>query len=167
MSLCICYSYNLELTNLFDKLTGVLNQGTYLKKIKDLKPEQIVIILDIDNFKLINDNYGHQYGDKCLSIISHILKSVFEKHGQCYRIGGDEFAVILRKNSNIESLITRFENNITEKFKNAPHKLSVSLGFSKFEKNDHFEAVIQRADSNMYNIKKQKKAAKEPSFAIN
>ncbi len=166
LSLCICYSYNLELTNLFDKLTGVLNQGTYLKKIKDLKPEQIVIILDIDNFKLINDNYGHQYGDKCLSTISRILKSVFEKHGQCYRIGGDEFAVVLRKKCNVIALISRFENNVTEKFKNEPHKLSVSLGFSKFEKNDHFEAVIQRADSNMYNIKKQKKASKEAYFAI-
>jgi diguanylate cyclase (GGDEF)-like protein len=148
------------LTNLFDKLTGVLNQGTYLRKIKELKVQQIVIILDVDDFKYINDNYGHQYGDKCLGIISQAIKSIFGNYGQCYRIGGDEFAVILRKYSNVESLITRFEKTIADKFKSLPYQLSVSLGYSKYGKNDSIETVIQRADFNMYNAKKQKKTLK-------
>ena len=156
-SLCVYYAYSNELTNLFDKLTGVLNQGTYLRKIKDLKVQQIVIILDVDDFKYINDNYGHQYGDKCLGIISQAIKSIFGNYGQCYRIGGDEFAVILRKYSNVESLITRFEKTIADKFKSLPYQLSVSLGYSKYGKNDSIETVIQSADFNMYNAKKQKR----------
>ena len=108
-------------------------------------------------FKEINDNYGHQYGDKCLNQIARILKSVFGNYGQCYRIGGDEFAVILRRYPNVERLITRFEKAVTDRFNNEPCQLTISLGFSKFDKNDSFEKVIERADFNMYNAKKQKK----------
>ena len=160
LSLCSYYAYCIELTNLFDKLTGVLNQGTYLRKVKELKVQQIVIILDVDNFKYINDNYGHQYGDKCLGIISQTIKSIFGNYGQCYRIGGDEFAVILRRNSNVENLITRFEKTIDDNFKNSTYQLSVSLGYSKYEQDDSIETVIQRADLNMYNVKKEKKLQK-------
>ena len=159
-SLCAYYAYCVELTNLFDKLTGVLNQGTYLRKVNELKEQQMVIILDVDDFKSINDNYGHQYGDKCLRDISQTIKLIFGNYGQCYRIGGDEFAVILRRNSNAESLITRFEKTIADKFKNSPQQLNISLGYSRYEKNDSFETVIQRADVNMYNVKNQKKALK-------
>ena len=167
MSLCAYYAYNIELANLFDKLTGILNQGTYLRKVKYLKKEQVVIILDIDNFKVINDNYGHQFGDECLSNNSRTIKSVFGNYGQCYRIGGDEFAGILRRNHNVEGLIKRFEIAVADKFKNKPCQLSLSLGYSKCEMNDSFEAVIQRADSNMYDAKKQKKALETTALNTN
>lgn len=158
LSLCTYYAYNVEFTNLFDKLTGALNQGTYLKKIEELKPQQSVIILDIDNFKYINDHYGHPYGNQCLASISRVIKSTFGNYGQCYRIGGDEFAVILRRHNNVENLISRFEKAIAEKFKNSSCQLSLSLGYSKCEKDDSFDAVVRRADSNMYDVKNHKKA---------
>lgn len=167
MSLCAYSAYNIDLANLFDKLTGILNQGTYLRKVKDLKEGQIVIILDIDSFKEINDNYGHQFGDECLRNISRAIKSVFGNYGQCYRIGGDEFAVILKRYHNVEGLIKRFEIAVADKFKNKPCQLSLSLGYSKCEKNDSFEAVIQRADSNMYDAKKQKKALETTALNTN
>lgn len=158
--LCVYYAYIIELTNLFDKLTGVLNQGTYIRKAKELKEQQTVIILDIDDFKYINDNYGHQYGDTCLVIVSQVIKSIFRYYGQCYRIGGDEFAIIIRRNNNLENLISNFEKVLADKFKNSPHQLTVSLGYSKYEKHDTSEKVIERADFNMYNVKKSKKALK-------
>ena len=160
LSLCVYYAYNTEFTNLFDKLTGVLNQGTYLRKIKELKVHQTVIILDIDEFKSINDNYGHLYGDKCLTTVSRVAKAVFGPFGQCYRIGGDEFAVILRRNSNVEVLIERLEKKVADKFQNEPCKLSFSFGFSKYEAGESCESVAERADFNMYKEKNQKKAAK-------
>lgn len=158
--LCTYYAYNTELTNLFDKLTDALNQGTYIRKIKELKMHQIVIILDIDDFKYINDTYGHQYGDECLITVSKLIKSTFRNYGHCYRIGGDEFAVILRKHNNVESLIACFEKNVADKFENSPHQLSVSIGYSKYNNNDSYETIIQRADFNMYNAKSQKKVSK-------
>ena len=161
LSLCIYYAYNIELTSLFDKLTGVLNQGTYLRKVNELKEQQYVMILDVDNFKCINDQYGHQYGDKCLRIVSQVIKSVFESYGHCYRIGGDEFAIILNRHKNMEELIERFESNMAAKFKGEPCKVSVSIGYSKYEKNDSIDEVIERADRNMYTVKNQKKSTKE------
>lgn len=157
LSLCIYYAYNIELTSLFDKLTGTLNQGTYLRKMNELKDQQYVMILDIDNFKCINDQYGHQYGDKCLRIVSQSIKSVFGSYGHCYRIGGDEFAIILKRHKNIEDLIECFERNMAAKFKGEPCQVSVSIGYSKYEKNDSIDEVFQRADRNMYNVKNKKK----------
>lgn len=159
-NLCIYYAYDVEFTNLFDRLTGVLNQGTYLRKIKKLKPQQTLVILDIDNFKDINDNYGHQLGDSCLCIVSQAVKSTFGNYGHCYRIGGDEFAVILRKESKVESLITRFERNFADKTKELSYQVNVSIGYAKYEINDSVESVVQCADFNMYNNKKAKKALK-------
>lgn len=164
LSLCAYYAYDIELTNLFDKLTGVLNQGTYLRKIKELEEQQVVVILDIDGFKKINDNYGHQYGDNSLAVVARAIKLIFDNYGQAYRIGGDEFAVVLRKGDNVESLIMRFEKTIAEKFKDAPCKITVSVGYAKYEKNDSYEDVIQRADDNMYRVKNQKKAVAATVF---
>lgn len=160
LSLCVYYAYNVELSNLFDKLTGVLNQGTYLRKIKELKAQQILVIIDIDDFKTVNDNYGHQHGNKCLVMLAQVMRLIFENHGQCYRIGGDEFAIILKKCHNVERLITRFENAVADKFKNGPHQLTVSIGYAKCEENDSAKSVIQHADHNMYQAKKQKKTLK-------
>ena len=158
LCLCMYFAYNLELTNLFDQLTGVLNQATYLRKVTELKPGQTVVILDIDDFKYINDHYGHQYGDQCLMKVSEIARAVFANHGQCYRIGGDEFAIILGKCHNVERLITRFEEGVAARFKNAPYQLTASLGYSHFEKDDTFETVIQRADFHMYDAKNERKS---------
>ena len=160
LSLCVYYAYNIELSNLFDKLTGILNQGTYLRNVKELKEQQSIIIMDVDNFKYVNDHYGHQYGDKCLIAIAHTIRSIFEKHGQCYRIGGDEFAVVLKRCHNVERLIVRFEKALANKFRNTPYQLSASIGYATYEENDSAEAVIQRADFNMYTIKNRKKALK-------
>ncbi|MBQ7328322.1 MAG: GGDEF domain-containing protein [Oscillospiraceae bacterium] len=158
LSLCTYYAYDIELTNLFDRLTGALNQGTYLRKIKELKEQQVVVIFDIDGFKIINDNYGHQYGDNCLAVVARAIKLIFGNYGQAYRIGGDEFAVVLRKGNNVESLIMHFEKTIADKFEDAPCKITVSTGYAKYEKNDTYEDVVKRADDNMYRVKNQKQA---------
>lgn len=160
-SLCAYYAYTIELTNLFDKLTGFLNQATYLRKIKGLKEQQTVIILDIDQFKYINDHFGHPYGDQCLRALCRIAKSIFGNHGMCYRIGGDEFAIVLRKNIQAAQLIATFEKQIDAFFREKPHHLQVSIGFAEFESADTYETVVQRADDNMYRIKNQRKALRQ------
>ena len=160
LCLCLYYTYNTSLTDLFDKLTGILNQSTYLKKVEGLKTGQTVVILDVDDFKSINDNLGHQCGDNCLKVIAKAIRSAFGKHGQCYRIGGDEFAVILKNDGKVERLIAQCERNIADKTQNFACQVSVSIGYCKHENGDSYETVVQRADLNMYNAKKKKKALK-------
>ena len=54
----------------------------------------MLIVFDLDNFKYINDTYGHQAGDQCLKVIAECLKKAYSRYGNCYRIGGDEFVFL-------------------------------------------------------------------------
>ena len=158
LCLCLYFTYNISLADLFDKLTGILGQNTYLKRIADLKLGQTVVIMDIDDFKKINDKFGHQNGDKCLKLIARAIKTSFGNYGQCYRIGGDEFAVIVKSNAKTENLIAQCERIIAEKTEKFVCPVTVSMGFCKYEnKEDSYETVFKIADANMYNVKKQRK----------
>ena len=129
-----------------------------MKRIEELKAGQTVVILDIDDFKKINDSFGHQYGDNCLKAIAKAIKSTFGNYGQCYRIGGDEFAVILKNNAKIDILIAQCERNVADITPKFVCPVSVSIGYSKYEHSDFYKTVVQRADSNIYDVKKQRKA---------
>jgi len=92
------YLYCNEMWNQLDGLTGLLSQKSYLNRTLNLQPEdKMLIVLDLDNFKYINDTYGHQAGDQCLKVIAECLKKAYSRYGNCYRIGGDEFCVLFRK----------------------------------------------------------------------
>ena len=56
----------------------------------------LLIVFDVDNFKQVNDCYGHLQGDACLAAIAACLKKAYARCGYCYRIGGDEFCVLLK-----------------------------------------------------------------------
>ena len=83
-----------------DELTGLYNRRTGVQKIEDAladssKASYAFVMLDIDNFKLINDNYGHGVGDEALEFLSKTLKQIFESDSIITRLGGDEFVVLL------------------------------------------------------------------------
>ena len=83
------YIYCNEMWNQLDGLTGLLSQKSYLNRTLNLQPEdKMLIVLDLDNFKYINDTYGHQAGDQCLKVIAECLKKAYSRYGNCYRIGG-------------------------------------------------------------------------------
>lgn len=83
-----------------DPLTGLLNRASCLQEINDLLnenglKESALLIIDVDNFKNINDTFGHMYGDKVLAGIAYKLRSIFEEEAIVGRLGGDEFLVFL------------------------------------------------------------------------
>jgi diguanylate cyclase (GGDEF)-like protein len=123
-----------------------------------------LIFMDIDDFKDINDNYGHQYGSKTLIEFGDIISDILSKEGYGFRYGGDEFIVII-KGDKIKDA-TDFAKTIAQKLKN--HKflkednintlLTLSIGISHFPnlaKNKR--EVLTQADKAMYKIKKNKK----------
>ena len=94
------YFKNINMSYALDSLTGVLSRSNILgfaKYLVDNKIPFMMGILDIDNFKLVNDNYGHKVGDECLKSIAANLAKYIGEDGLVGRFGGDEFVVIFFK----------------------------------------------------------------------
>ena len=113
-------------------------------------------MFDVDNFKQINDRYGHVQGDVCLAEIAECIKKVYANYGYCYRIGGDEFCVLL-KNSEKESRCKQeFLWCMKEKRRKITFLPTVSYGSASFSGEDIVE-VKERADRDMYQYKNERK----------
>jgi len=153
-----------------DELTEI-NNRKYLEEIlaeiiarEDINKDNIAFcFLDIDDFKHINDDYGHIVGDKILSMIAGTLKSNLRDADKAFRWGGDEFALILfdiENNKELRKLLERLKLLVNESFINHnQEKLNVTMSFgaTKLRENDTIESLTKRADNNMYESKKKGK----------
>lgn len=112
----------MESEAMHDALTGLLNRRHFDQCISELKPDASVslLMMDIDKFKNINDTYGHSAGDHVLWVIADTLKKVITEKRSIARIGGEEFAVILRNRSLDEAKI------IAEKLRLAVEEIDIS-----------------------------------------
>ena len=145
-----------------DKLTGVLNRMGYESVYRDLHLEKTIFILvDLDDFKAINDNHGHHVGDKMLKKISGILTKHFPNDFVC-RIGGDEFAILIfdYKDDIREQLEKRFEavEKEAENTKDKLPKESLSIGVAFGTKDDDTDSLYRKADRAMYHVKSLSKS---------
>ncbi len=153
----IFYIYYSSFINQIDILTGILNRKCYDSQLYDIKTNAILLMFDLNKFKEINDTHGHAAGDYCLVEIAKAIKEVYGKSGYCYRIGGDEFSVILYKNlDSLEELNKEFNELISQK-KYTLALPSVSIGHSYYDPNESsIQKVIEEADIMMYALKQQK-----------
>ena len=148
-----------------DALTGLKNRMAYMENINNLernlpKDSRVcVIMIDIDNFKNVNDTMGHKAGDELLKNVATALQKIFFDVGcVVYRVGGDEFVVIALEVAPeyLKSIIDNINktNEITEL------GCSVSIGCSDVDlcENNAFEHAFARADEKMYIQKTEKKA---------
>jgi len=149
-----------ETTNL-DPLTKVFNRRaliSYLNGVcsnKSIPYSLHVLMLDIDNFKIINDTYGHIAGDKILIFISNILRKTLRDGDKIFRFGGEEFTVILNRNSDedSEAIANRILKLIcSNKLVYMGENISVtaSIGMTKFIENDTPDTLLSRADKALY-----------------
>ncbi len=150
------YVYYSSLVNQIDVLTGILNRKCYDSQLYDIDTNAIIIIFDVNKFKQINDTLGHAAGDYCLIEIANAIKKVYGNSGFCYRIGGDEFSVILEKNlDSIEDLNSKFIALLSEE----EYKMklpTVSIGYSYYyPKKSSIQEVIEVADKMMYQQKQE------------
>ena len=141
-----------------DGLTGLLNQKIYKLYLENNNHRKFsLIIFDVNYFKEINDTYGHAFGDKVLMVIGKAIKKTYGKNGYCYRIGGDEFAVIIEKKCDMEELNAEFISLLEKerfKMKELPH-VSYGIGTYKPGEKKSITEVIEEADAHMYQYKKQ------------
>ena len=117
----------------------------------------MIYYFDVDEFKSINDTYGHGEGDSMLSEVGGVIYASFSHVGHCYRIGGDEFCVILRRRVELlDKLNTTFQELIEQKHREDPRIPYVALGFAFFRFGiSHIQAVVEEADAMMYQNKKK------------
>jgi len=155
----------LEKVAKYDTLSGLLNRLSLFHTI-DIEIDRAVrtesnltaIMLDIDHFKNINDNFGHQCGDNVIQKIGSLLKQGLRKYDRAGRYGGEEFFIIL-PNSNIENSIAiaeRFRTDIeanTIPCENNEIKITASFGVSEYKRGESRESWISRVDKAMYMAK--------------
>ena len=149
------YNYRGNVIHQIDMTTRLLNRRCYEKNIENMKTSAYVLIFDINKFKQINDTYGHVEGDRCLTLVAQKIYAVYGKYGSCYRIGGDEFCVIMYRQLNrIDELNNKFKHALEQLRKGVGSFFGVSVGYAYYdEKKADIQAVIEEADEMMYQNK--------------
>ncbi|MDO5703278.1 MAG: GGDEF domain-containing protein, partial [Lachnospiraceae bacterium] len=148
-----------------DALTGVWSKLAYERKVDELTDDLRsgqgtfgIAVVDMNNLKKLNDTYGHEKGDIAIKKMCSIICDVFG-HSQVYRYGGDEFVVILKNRDieNADALVKEF-NIRSEATTGRPwEKVSAAIGYAVYDGDDTVNDVFRRADSNMYERKKEMK----------
>lgn len=160
-----------------DSLTGLLNRKTFDDQLaKMLHPaaepaaplpgqqerrqhvdteKQWLAVVDVDHFKLVNDKFGHLYGDEVLILIANLLQSSFRSQDRVFRFGGEEFVVLLRSTSleNAQRIIDRFRTNVASHDFPQVGTVTVSVGFVSISAYESPVIILGRADQALYYAK--------------
>jgi diguanylate cyclase len=149
-----------------DQLTGVLNRrGLDEAMVREIARAQrggvqlCVALLDIDNFKSLNDNYGHHVGDSALQHLVKVINETIRPTDIVTRFGGEEFVILLPDTGldQAVAIIARLQRMLTKQFflgNNERLLITFSGGISLFKKDEEQAAVLNRADQAMYLAKK-------------
>lgn len=165
----------LQELSLVDPLTGLNNRRGFfhlaeqqLAMARRHKKPMILLYIDLDDLKKINDTFGHQQGDRALRETAEILKATFRSSDivtRFARLGGDEFVVLIVEPTvaTVESLVNRIENNVREfnRREQRPYRIALSIGAAVFSSDEpcSIDEMLAQADRMMYQTKKKKKIA--------
>ncbi len=152
-----------------DLLTGLNNKLATERKMKEYmekhpKEQALLFVLDVDNFKKINDTRGHAFGDEVLSALGHRMAAMFRSSDIIGRTGGDEFMILLKKLDNDE-ILEKEAKKLGDFFKDfqvgeyVKYAATASIGAAVFPKDgSDFESMYKAADSALYTAKKRGKS---------
>ncbi len=144
----------------YDQMTGLENRRAYAERIDtyvDKVPSGCCVIMaDINGLKMMNDTYGHEAGDELIIGAAECLRNSFSDVGMVYRIGGDEFCVIMNGTEDDVKehlkLLDQYGNQRKGKFFNS---ISLACGFATDREFDDFESMSKAADKRMYAAKSE------------
>ncbi|EDL62577.1 histidine kinase N-terminal 7TM domain-containing diguanylate cyclase, partial [Bacillus sp. SG-1] len=140
-----------------DSLTKLANREAFLELYNHNDEAGCFLLMDIDHFKLFNDQYGHLVGDKVLKYVAQLLKAQF-RDAILTRLGGEEFGVFLNVDTEEASIrASRFQTSLKEESSQVDpsieEEVTVSIGICRAYPGEPFERVYQRADQAMYKVK--------------
>lgn len=148
-----------------DFLTSLMNRGELEATLANAlydghmnNTHTAVLMLDIDNFKQINDTFGHDVGDQVLRSVAEVIKQNIRTTDKAGRWGGDEFIIIFSRTniSGAKNIATRIREKIMNKsFACDGCHITVSIGITEVRKEDTVMSMFQRVDTAMYNSKRQ------------
>lgn len=151
-----------------DPMTGCLNRLAWADVIRGVDVEKnsgVVLMFDLNDLKVINDTKGHEYGDKYITESAYILKEVLATSGSIFRVGGDEFCILLHatKLKEAEEFVIKIEEAFKKYNKSHPDMpISIAYGYAKYDKLTDMDLndTRSRADSEMYRKKFEMKEKK-------
>lgn len=164
-----------------DSLTGLLNRKTFerhfsraghisnemkrahvgaglpdqeRRHIDDSKLEWLAVV-DIDHFKLVNDNFGHLYGDEVLILVANLMNGIFREHDKIFRFGGEEFVILIHAASlkDVSVVVERFRSHVENYVFPQVGKITVSVGYTCFHPDESPVEVLGHADQALYYAK--------------
>lgn len=149
-----------------DKLTGLLNKAAIEEQIKDRLAQQhsqgALVLFDIDDFKHINDTYGHIFGDRVIHQVAQCIRDVMPQDSLCGRFGGDEFLLLLPDVTKealpglLDALLRRGKETIVLPLSNKAFGMSIGA-VSYPQAGRPYAGLLEMADEAMYQVKKAKK----------
>lgn len=152
------YVYFMDIGIQTDPMTKLLNRRCYDSHLKKIDYPTAVVMFDVDKFKYINDTYGHEKGDIVLQHVAICLRRTFGRLGYLYRLGGDEFCLILRKGylDKVDfGLLRRALDRHLEMYRrHEPLMPAVSMGHAIYDGGLSVQNVVKQADQQMYADKK-------------
>jgi diguanylate cyclase (GGDEF)-like protein len=157
-------AYTDELTGLYNRMAFQHDMNNRMSQVNEAGEQSIspttICMFDLNDLKKCNDNFGHDNGDKYIKMVADVIQEIFGIDGRCFRIGGDEFAVIMSSVSNNE--ITRMLNSMDRSINILNRKgfvvpVSVAAGYAVYDKkiDKSLEDTLKRADVLMYENKQE------------
>ena len=150
-----------------DRMTGINNRTAFEEQLQDIEDHAqdydnaALIFMDVDGLKNTNDLYGHNAGDELIISAALCIKNVFATYGKCYRIGGDEFCVLIFDSiENMDELLKQMDQEIIKYNRNNRYYLSIARGVSFLKDTEGKQKKISdwkyEADQDMYCNKKRR-----------
>lgn len=160
----------LERQSTHDEMTAILNRRGFFENFaKEIDRTDrghsqggLLIMVDLDNFKMINDTYGHQAGDAALKLVAKTLSSSSRTMDSCARLGGDEFVLLLTDTAREKALaraqnLIKQLNSLSLVWYGAEIPVRASLGLKDYKKGDTIDVIFNEADAHMYDNKRANK----------
>ena len=157
IAIVFVYSARCSVKLCTDSITRLLDRRCFDYDLRKMKTGDTLIFFDINKFKQLNDEHGHTIGDEYLYEIASFIREAYDKVGRCYRIGGDEFAVIIdKKGADVNRVNETFVSLLDKERKTDPLLPRISIGTCTYTGNGQTQIdVFNTADMRMYSNKSE------------